>query len=81
MDITNIEKLTNAFCSALEIDSSMIDENLKYQSIPQWDSITHMFLIDEIESVFEIEINSDHILDLNSFENAKTVLSNYDMTF
>ena len=79
--MTNNEILKNAFVTILEIDASQINEDLKYQNISEWDSINHMFLIGEIESVFNIEIDSDDILEVKTFDDAKIVLAKYDVTF
>lgn len=77
----NQDKLINVFCNALEIDKSQVSEELTYQGIPEWDSISHMMLINEMESAFTIEIQPEHILEINSFGKAKTILSQYDISF
>lgn len=79
--MSNTDTLVNVFVSILEIEANDINENLKYQSIPQWDSINHMFLISEIESVFDIEIDSDDILEIKSFSEAKDILMKYGVDF
>lgn len=79
MNKENIELLTDAFCTALEIEKAMVDDDLQYQGIPQWDSITHMMLISEIENTFQIEIDADDVLEINSFPKAKEILAKYDL--
>lgn len=79
--MSNNETLKTVFISILEIEANDITTDLKYQSIPQWDSINHMFLISEIENVFDIEINSEDILEIKSFEEAQKVLSKYGIDF
>lgn len=65
--MNNHDTLTQVFTSILEIDASEVTEDLKYQGIAEWDSINHMFLISELENVFEIEIDSDDILEVKTF--------------
>ncbi|MBJ7882702.1 acyl carrier protein [Gelidibacter salicanalis] len=79
--MTNNDILLKAFVTILEIEASKIDDDLKYQSIAEWDSINHMFLINEIESVFNIEIDSEDILYFKSFKETKVALSKYNVTF
>lgn len=81
MNDKNIELLTNAFANALDIDKNQVNDELKYQGIPQWDSITHMFLINELESTFQIEIDADDVLEMNSFVRVKEVLEKYNLSF
>ena len=70
----NEKKIIDAFCEALGIEENLISDELKYQSIPQWDSISHMVLISEIEDVFDIEIDTDDVIDMSSFAKAKEIV-------
>lgn len=71
------EKLKNAFVRALGIEVKLVTDSLAYQSIPQWDSITHMILISEIETEFEISIKTDDVIDLSSFAKALEIVNKY----
>lgn len=64
----------------LEVDPDHITPDLKYKEIPQWDSISHMFLIDEIEQTFQIQIFPEDILKMNSFQNIIEILKSYQVT-
>lgn len=75
--MTNEEKLVSAFSSALNIENNLINDELKYQGISQWDSISHMILIAEIEGVFDIAIETDDIIDMSSFHKAKEIVRKY----
>jgi acyl carrier protein len=75
--MTNPEKLTQAFATALNINKTLITDDLKYQGITQWDSVTHMILIAELESVFDIAITTDDIIDMSSFAKAKEIVKKY----
>lgn len=77
----NENKLKNAFSEALAVEIETITDELKYQSIPQWDSISHMVLVSAIEETFEISINTDEIIDLSSFFKAKEILSKKGINF
>ena len=77
----NNKKLTEAFCNALEIDASIVKDDLQYQSIEQWDSISHMILIAEIEDVFDIEIDTDDVIDMSTVGKAKEILNKNGIEF
>ena len=51
--------------------------NLKYQDIPEWDSIGHMTLISELENGFKISIDTDDIVDFSSFKKGQEILAKY----
>lgn len=52
-------------------------KKLKYQSIPQWDSVGHMSMIGALEDVFKITLEMDDIIDFSSFEKGKKILKKY----
>lgn len=77
----NSEKLRNIFVDTLSVDSSVVTDSLKFNSIPEWDSIAHMALVTEIDDVFNIMLETDDVLDMSSFAKAKEILSKYDISF
>jgi acyl carrier protein len=79
--MTNSEKLYNAFAEALNIDLNKINDNLVYQSIAQWDSISHMVLISQIEEAFNVSLETDDVIDMSSVGKAKEILSKYKIIF
>ena len=79
--MSNKEKYVNAFVEALEVSADQV-ASLKYQEIPNWDSVGHMGLIAAIEDAFDIMMDTDDIIDLSSFEKGMEILSkNYDIEF
>lgn len=79
--MTNISKLETAFVNALSIKIDNVTDDLKYQSIPEWDSISHMVLITEIEDIFSISLDTDDVVDMSSVAKAKEILGKYNIGF
>ena len=80
-DASNIEKYENAFMESFDIEKSMLNEELKYESIPEWDSVGHMTMISNLEEVFDIVLEMDDIIDFSSFEIGKEILKKYKIDF
>jgi len=77
----NEEKYIQAFVNAFGVDSSVVP-TLKFQGIEAWDSVGHMSLIAELEDAFDIMMETDDIIDLDSYEKGKKILStNYGIKF
>ena len=77
----NLEKYTQIFSDSLGVSKDDV-EGLTYQSISAWDSVGHMELVAAIEDAFDIMMDTDDIIDFNSFERGKEILSkNYNITF
>ena len=70
----NLEKYNKAFTETFEITEDQLP-GLKYQDIEAWDSVGHMGLIAALEDSFNIMIDTDDIIDFNSYEKGKEILS------
>lgn len=77
----NATKLSQAFSSALEIDESLVKDELSYESIPEWDSVAHMALVAALENAFDVMLDTNEILDMSSVAKAKEILSKHDVDF
>tara|TARA_B100001093_G_C26855321_1_gene1027162 strand:+ start:3229 stop:3468 length:240 start_codon:yes stop_codon:yes gene_type:complete len=75
--MTNLEKYKKTFIDTFSIDSKLLDKNLEYNTINEWDSIGHMTLISEIESVFDITFETDDIIEFSSFDKGGEILKKY----
>jgi len=77
--MNNSEKYSKVFVKSFSINKSKL-KKLKYQSIPQWDSVGHMYMIGSLEKTFKISMDMDDIINLNSFEKGKKILKKYKIT-
>jgi len=75
------QRLYQVFSDALSIDISAVDDDLKYNSIKEWDSVAHMILVAQLEAAFDVMLEMDDIIDMNSVGAAKTILSNHGVNF
>lgn len=77
----NNAKLTQAFATALAIPAEQIMPELEYGQIKQWDSTAHMILIAELENVFDVMLETDDIIDMNTVAKANDILNKYGISF
>ncbi len=75
--MNNLEKYTKVFVETFEVTAEEA-KNLKYQDIEAWDSVGHMGLISALEDAFDIMLDTDDIIDFNSFEKGKEILAKED---
>lgn len=80
--MANIEKYTSVFTETFGVTEEQA-KGLKYQDIEAWDSVGHMGLISALEDAFDIMMDTDDIIDFNSFEKGKEILakSEYGIEF
>lgn len=75
--MTKLDQYKKSFIESLSIKIDQINKDLKYNSIPEWDSIGHMTLISSLEETFGITLETDDIIDFSSFEKGKQILKKY----
>ncbi|MCX6286377.1 MAG: acyl carrier protein [Bacteroidetes bacterium] len=74
--MTNIEKYKQVFITLFGVKEKEL-QKLTYQGVDAWDSVGHMGLITELEETFNIMIETDDIIDFNSFLKGYEILSKY----
>lgn len=76
--MTNREKYIEAFVESLDVKSDQVP-GLQYQEIPTWDSVGHMGLVAAIEDTFDIQFETDDIIEFSSFEKGIELLKKYNV--
>ena len=77
--MSNLEKYRNAFVEGLDVEEDKITDSLEYEGIPEWDSVGHMSLVAFIEEAFDIMMETEDIIDFNSFQKGIELLKKYDV--
>lgn len=77
--MNNMEKYVEAFKESLSVEESAVNKELVYQGVPEWDSVGHMELVSEIEDAFDISMETDDIIDFNSYEKGIEILKKYEI--
>ena len=73
----NKNKYIEIFIKSFSIDKKKFNEKIKYNDVPEWDSIGHMTLMSELEEGFDISIDTDDIIDFSSFKKGIQILKKY----
>jgi acyl carrier protein len=79
--MNNSQRYKDTFIKSLSISPENFNDKVKYNEIPEWDSIGHMTLISALEEEFKISIETDDILVLGSFKEGKKILEKYKISF
>ena len=73
----NKNKYIEIFIKSFSMDKKKFNEKIKYNDIPEWDSIGHMTLMSDLEDGFNISISTDDIIDFSSFKKGIQILKKY----
>ncbi|MCX6249769.1 MAG: acyl carrier protein [Bacteroidetes bacterium] len=74
--MTNSEKYKQTFMVLFGVKEQEL-QKLTYQGVDAWDSVGHMGLIAELEETFNIMMETDDIIDFNSFSKGYEILRKY----
>ena len=73
----NKKKYEKVFMDSFSVDEKRLKKDLKYNTIPQWDSVGHMSMIASLEEAFNITFEMDDIIDFSSYNTGKEILKKY----
>ncbi|MBB2909518.1 acyl carrier protein [Streptosporangium becharense] len=76
----HLEHLRAVFRSTLRLAPGTDVDGLEYRAIPQWDSLAHMALVAALEDEFDIMLETDDVLGMNSFGRAVEILEKQGVT-
>lgn len=76
----NKNKYIEIFLKSFSIDKKKFNEKIKYNDIPEWDSIGHMTLMSDLEDGFNISIDTDDIINFSSFKKGIQILKKYKIS-
>lgn len=77
----NTQRLQQCFALALGLSPEQITDELAYRSINEWDSVGHMALVAEIETAFDIMLDTEDILAMNNVAMIKQILNKLGTEF
>jgi acyl carrier protein len=71
------EKLKAAFTTSIGVAPGSDFNNIAYGKTDGWDSVAHMALVAEIESAFDIMLETDDVIGMSSFPEARRILGKH----
>lgn len=71
----NVEgKIKNILSRVLGIDANKITDNLNMDNTPEWDSLSTMLIVAQLEDDFSIELTVEEIIQMSSFFSLREIV-------
>lgn len=70
------EKLRKIITKVLLLEESEVHDDISQNDIESWDSLAHLFLINEVESAFKIVFSDEEVIDITTIGALKKALEN-----
>ncbi|TXE19203.1 acyl carrier protein [Psychroflexus gondwanensis] len=77
--MSNLDKLNKVFTEVFEVEKNQLGSDFSIDNVDNWDSVTQLSLVSDIEDEFDIMIDSDDILDFKSYDAAKVIIAKYEV--
>ncbi len=71
------ERIRTVFSNALGIPIDIVNDDLRYARIKEWDSVAHMALVAALEEAFNIMLDTEEVIDMSSFPIAVEILKKH----
>ncbi len=80
--MTNREKYSSIFRELFNGSDEELNESFTFAAVSNWDSMSHLTLISELEAAFDVMFETNDILHFGGYENGIAILTRYgvDMT-
>jgi len=79
--MTNKEEYDQIFIDCFSVEKSQLNAEFVYRCIHEWDSVGHMGMIAAIEEKFDIMMETDDIIDFDSYTKGMVILAKYGIAF
>ena len=77
--MTNLEKLNAIFCEVFSVEDSALNSEFNNTTVDGWDSVRQLSLTSAVEDTFDIMLDPEDILGFASYDEAKSILSKYEI--
>lgn len=77
--MSNLETYNNIFISVFNVTAEDLNKDFKIDNVDNWDSITQLNLVTDIEDQFDIMLDTEDILGFKSYEEGKEIIAKYDI--
>ena len=76
-----LDRLKQAFVTALGLPEGYDVTGLEYRSIVEWDSLAHLTLVTTVEMTFDVMLDTTDVLGLSSFAACVAILKRHGIEF
>lgn len=73
------EEFYEIIASAIAVKKELVDENLTYQEIPEWDSMSHILIVEALEQFYQIKFDFNDILEMGTVGKIREKMKKYDV--
>ena len=74
------KKLKEILAKVLLVDETQITDGMSRKNVKEWDSMAHLMLVSELESAFEVTMDDEDIMEIQTVADIKKTLQKLGIT-
>ena len=79
--MTNLEKYNEVLKGCLRLEDDELNENLMYNRHRNWDSVSHIDMIAELEETFDVQFSTLEIMQFSTYNKGIEILEKLGVKF
>jgi len=74
----NDQKIFEIISKYTDLDISELNQNTSTENTPEWDSLAHMQILNDLSRIYSFELKPENIINLNSFLSIRDYLLKFE---
>ena len=77
--MTNIEKYNDAFVQVFGVDPTKLNDDYRKETVGEWDSVHQLGIVSHLEESFDLMLEPEDIMAMESYKIGKEILKKYEI--
>jgi len=77
--MSNLKRYNTVFTTVFNVELDALNNDFSSETVDNWDSITQLSLVTDIEDEFDIMLDTEDILEFKSYEIGKKIVGKYNI--
>lgn len=77
--MTNIEKYNDAFVQVFGVDPTKLNDDYSKETVGEWDSVHQLGIVSHLEESFDLMLEPEDIMAMESYKIGKEILKKYEI--
>jgi acyl carrier protein len=73
------EEFYEIIAAAIAVKKEDVNENLTYQGIPEWDSMSHLLIVEALEQYYQVKFDFNDIMEMGTVGKIREKMKKYEV--
>lgn len=73
------EEFYDLIATAIAVKKEVITEDLTYQGIPEWDSMSHLLIVEALEQYYQVKFDFNDIMEMGTIGKIREKMKKYEV--